>query len=80
MVYQDSALRDSWDDFSSQIELAVRSKIGGRLADFSLGRCDGQLVLQGAAASYHVKQLAQHEVMMLTPVPIHSNRIEVCAT
>jgi hypothetical protein len=27
-----------------------------------------------------VKQLAQHEVMMLTPVPIHSNRIEVCAT
>jgi hypothetical protein len=59
------------------LESAVLSKLRGRLRDFSIEEVGEQLVLRGVASSYHVKQLAQHEVMTLTTRPILSNRITV---
>lgn len=59
------------------LEDRVAAKLGGRLREFSVGQVGGQLVLHGKASSYHVKQLAQHEVMSLTDQPILCNQIEV---
>lgn len=59
------------------IESQVLAKLGGRLEEFFLDEVGGQLVLRGKARSYHVKQLALHEVMALTNRPILGNRIEV---
>lgn len=61
----------------TSIEYRVLDKLGGRLEEFSLDDVGGQLVLRGRARSYHVKQLAQHEVMALTGRQILGNRIEV---
>ena len=59
------------------IESQVLAKLRGRLCEFFLHEEAGRLVLSGTARSYHVKQLAQQEVMGLTSRPIHRNRIEV---
>ena len=59
------------------IESQVFAKLGGRLHELTLDEVDDQVVIRGRAASYHVKQLAQHEVMSLTTRPILHNRIEV---
>lgn len=59
------------------IETRVREKLAGRLEDFVVGEVGGKLVLEGRAKSYHVKQLAQREVMALTSTPILHNRIKV---
>lgn len=74
-----SEKRVSWptDDSLNHIESKVLAKLGGRLMEFQVAEENGQLVLRGRATSYHVKQLAQHEVMELTATPIRTNRIVV---
>jgi osmotically-inducible protein OsmY len=62
---------------NERIESQVMSKLRGRLRTFSVDLVSGRLVLRGEARSYHVKQLAQHEVMEMTDRPILSNRIRV---
>lgn len=59
-----------------ETEALVRSKFSGRLKEFALHERDGTWVLVGRACSYHVKQLALHEVMQLTDRPI-GNHIRV---
>ena len=76
----------TWEEFSHQrfsnqcpatIESQVIAKLGSRLREFSLDKIEEKWVLRGQAQSYHVKQLAQQEVMCLTNRPIMSNCIVV---
>ena len=59
------------------LEGAVLGRLRGRLLDFTVEEKNGSLVLHGIAPSYHVKQLAQCEVMSLTHQPISANNIKV---
>jgi hypothetical protein len=60
------------------LETLVRDRVGNRVRDLRIIlRADG-LVLEGRAATYHAKQLAQHVAMELSPVPILANDIRVC--
>jgi hypothetical protein len=76
MVYQETPLLPFYGELS-KITGHVCAKLGGRLRDFRLAECDGRLILSGRCASYHVKQLAQEEVMGVTRLPIERNEIEV---
>lgn len=74
----------TWNEYLTErengaggIESMVLAKLGGRLEEFTLDEVGGQIILRGRAKSYHVKQLAQHEVMALTDRQILGNRIEV---
>lgn len=61
-----------------RLEAFLHSRLGGRLRDLRVVvRPDG-IVLQGRAATYHAKQLAQHAVMDATHLPIVANEIAVC--
>lgn len=55
----------------------VDRQLRGRLREFSLDAGEEGLVLSGAAPSFYVKQLAQHAVGQLTPLPIVRNDIRV---
>ncbi|QDU64450.1 hypothetical protein Pan216_53400 [Planctomycetes bacterium Pan216] len=61
----------------ASIATSVTQKIGRRLREFCLEEVGKTLVLRGKAASYHIKQLAQHEVMAMTSEWHIANRIEV---
>jgi hypothetical protein len=59
------------------LELQVQRRLGGRIRDLRvIVRQDG-VILQGRAATYHAKQLAQHAAMELADLPILANDIEV---
>lgn len=60
-----------------QLETHIQSELRGQVRDFRLVLCGEALVLKGHAHTYHAKQLAQHAVMKLTPLPIVANEIEV---
>ncbi len=55
----------------------VQRRLGSRVRDLRvIVRHDG-VILQGRAATYHAKQLAQHAAMELGDLPILSNDIQV---
>lgn len=64
-------------DAAIEVENLVRAKLGGRLRGFHIDDVGGQWVLSGLASTYHVKQLAQQEVMVLTGRTMLANTIEV---
>ena len=55
----------------------VDRQLRGRLRDFNIACNKEGLVLLGAAPSFYVKQLAQHAVGRMTPLPIARNEIDV---
>lgn len=59
------------------LEERVRRSLGNRIRNLHVYHHEGGWVLQGSAATYHVKQLAQEAVMKATPLPILANRIQV---
>jgi hypothetical protein len=59
------------------LELTIQRRLGGRIRDFHVVARDGGIILQGRAATYHTKQLAQHAAMELSDLPILANDIEV---
>ena len=60
------------------LESLVQRRLGSRVRDLRVVvRRDG-VILQGRAATYHAKQLAQHAAMELASMPILANDIEVC--
>ena len=60
------------------VETLVQRRLGSRVRDLRvMVRPDG-IVLQGRAATYHAKQLAQHAAMEVLRRPILANDIEVC--
>ncbi|HMF12319.1 MAG TPA: hypothetical protein VKE94_08435, partial [Gemmataceae bacterium] len=60
-----------------QLETHVQSRLNGRLRHFRLEVRGCGLVLRGHARTYYAKQLAQHEVMEATALPILANEIQV---
>ena len=59
------------------LETRVQSRLNGRVRHFRLVLREGGLVLMGRARTYYAKQIAQHEVMQATSLPILANEIEV---
>lgn len=59
------------------LEELVQRRLGGRVRNLRILVRPTGLVLQGRAATYHAKQLAQHAAMELIDVPILANDIEV---
>jgi hypothetical protein len=60
-----------------QLETRVQSRLNGRVRHFRLVVRECGLILTGHARTYYAKQLAQHEVMEATALPILANEIEV---
>ena len=61
----------------NRFEMDIDRQLNGRVRDFRLlFHLDG-LILQGSAATFYAKQLAQHAVMAATRLPILTNDIEV---
>lgn len=61
-----------------RLEALMQRRLGSRVRDLRVVVRPGGLILQGRAATYHAKQLAQHAAMELASVPILANDIEVC--
>jgi hypothetical protein len=62
---------------AEHLESQVQHRLGSRVRDLRvIIRHDG-IILQGRAATYHAKQLAQHAAMELAELPILANDIEV---
>lgn len=59
------------------LETLLQRRLAGRIRDLRIIHLPAGLVIQGRAATYHAKQLAQHAVMELVDLPILSNDIEV---
>jgi hypothetical protein len=55
----------------------IKRLLHGRVRDLCVLLREGCVVLLGRAASYHVKQLAQHHVLKLLRVTALVNEIEV---
>lgn len=75
MTWHEFLMRAPGNEHS--LEATVLGRLQGRLLDFSIEESNGSLLLRGTTYSYHVKQLAQNEVMCLTSQPICQNAIEV---
>ena len=78
-MFLDMHTHEDWARVSGAIAGKVREKLLGRLRDFELHHVEGAFELRGSCATYHVKQLAQEEVIGLSQVPIRRNRISVIA-
>ncbi len=61
-----------------RLESLLQRRLGNRIRALRVHVYSAGLILQGRAATYHAKQLAQHAAMELTDVPILANDIEVC--
>ena len=61
-----------------RLEGLLQRRLGNRVRDLRVQVFPAGLTIQGRAATYHAKQLAQHAAMELTDVPILANDIEVC--
>jgi hypothetical protein len=59
------------------LESLVQRRLGGRIRDLRVEVRPNGIVLQGRAATYHAKQLAQHAAMELIGLVILANDIEV---
>lgn len=57
----------------------VRQRLAGRVhvRDLRVLVVEHGLVLEGHVETYYAKQLAQHEAMAVTGLPLLANRIEV---
>lgn len=61
-----------------RLETLMLRRLGHRIRNLRVIHLPDGLVLQGRAATYHAKQLAQHAAMELSDRPILANEIEVC--
>jgi hypothetical protein len=59
------------------LESLLQHRLGNRVREVRVHLFPAGLVIQGRAATYHAKQLAQHAVMELADMPILANDIEV---
>lgn len=65
-------------DGVTELEMHVRTRLGGQISHVELEITAMGIVLRGRARTYYAKQLAQHAVMEATPLPIVANDIDVC--
>ena len=59
------------------LESLLQGRHGNQVRALRVKLHPAGLVIQGRAATYHAKQLAQHAAMELADVPILANDIEV---
>ena len=59
------------------LESLLQCRLGNRVRGLRIQVYPTGLVIQGRAATYHAKQLAQHAAMELGEAPIVANDIEV---
>ena len=59
------------------LEALMQRRLGNRIRDLRVMRLPTGLIIQGRAATYHVKQLATHAAMEFADLPILANDIEV---
>ena len=59
------------------LEALLQGRMGNQVRGLRVRLHAAGLVIQGRAATYHAKQLAQHAAMELAGVPILANDIEV---
>jgi hypothetical protein len=62
---------------ADHLEGLVQRRLSGRVRDLRLIVRPHGIILQGRAATYHAKQIAQHAAMELTHLPVLANDIEV---
>jgi hypothetical protein len=60
-----------------ELERSIRARTGRRIRDLDVELGAGRIILRGRAASYHLKQLAQHGVRDLLPHASVENAIIV---
>ena len=61
----------------SSLEAILHAKLGHRVRGLGIEVRKGRLYLRGKTDSFHVKQIAQHEAMLATGLPLEANEIEV---
>jgi hypothetical protein len=61
----------------NRLEELIQRRVGNRVRNLRVLFQANGLVLQGRAAKFHAKQVAQQVVMELAPMPILANEIEV---
>lgn len=71
----ESATALSADQLEALIQWHLLNRV--RLCEFRVLVQEQGLVLQGCAATYYAKQLAQHVAMEVSELPILANEIEV---
>lgn len=69
---------DSHEEYLESLEALMQRRLGGRVRDLRICVRGRGVILQGRAATYHAKQLAQHAAMELSGLPIIANDIQVC--
>jgi len=67
----------SQEEYLDSLEALIQHRLLGRVRDLRVRVRENALILQGHAATYHAKQLAQHAAMELAGLPILANDIEV---
>ncbi len=72
-----TTLVDEERQAEEHLEAAMQNRLSGRVRDLRIIVRDGGIVLQGWAATYYAKQLAQHVAMEMAQRPILANDIEV---
>ena len=60
-----------------RLENMLQRRLGNRIRDLRVVVLPEGLILQGRAATYHAKQIAQHAAMELADLPIVANDIVV---
>jgi hypothetical protein len=50
-----------------EIEHRILERIGGRIRNLRVYRCDGRMILEGSSGSFHAKQLATHAALEMAP-------------
>jgi hypothetical protein len=65
------------DQWAPRVAAILLQRWGRRIRDLRVELEGGGLVLHGWAATYYVKQLAQHAAAEAAGLPVHANAIEV---
>jgi hypothetical protein len=64
-------------DELARLEADIQGHLRDYVRDFRMTVRDGGLILYGRTRTYYAKQLAQHDVMGRSRLPIRANNIEV---
>lgn len=77
LVMNSPTILETFVSQEEHLESMLQRRLGGRVRSLRIICKPDGIVLQGMAATYHAKQLAQHAAMELADLPILANDIEV---
>lgn len=63
-----------------ELAAVIHARLRGLLREVALESCLGGIVLRGRACTYHIKQLAQHEVLRRGLLLIANEIVVECRT